>query len=369
MRLLAVITIALSILSSHLLAASPASVPPVYPSEDLPIQCANDEPYCGIYCLYVVAKLEGRSRNFEDFLQPRYFGSSKTGSSVEELTVCARDCGFHPRVFEDMDIASLKGIESAAVLHVKSSPGEAKYTHYILYLGNINGQAKVFDPAKRERLMKYSDLAPIWDGVTIVLNSDRSAGLPFPVNITVALWLGLAVTATRFLTRVGPTKRLSQNHSVKARVSGMAVVVLAAGLCGAISSLTEGGMLRNVPALNQIVSSHRTSFLPTVSFDEMVEAIHRKDSIIIDARHQQDYDAGHIPTAQSFPIGVTNPAMIRQRLAELPHSALLIIYCQGKDCPFSDALARMVMDDGFMNVQIFRGGWEEWEQKSPSFHL
>jgi rhodanese-related sulfurtransferase len=82
-------------------------------------------------------------------------------------------------------------------------------------------------------------------------------------------------------------------------------------------------------------------------------------AVFLDARSEYDFNAGHIPKAVNIPpkkefnLDSDNPKA---------RSRLIITYCQGKDCPLSDELAKILVSAGFTNVRVMTEGWEAWSQ-------
>jgi rhodanese-related sulfurtransferase len=62
--------------------------------------------------------------------------------------------------------------------------------------------------------------------------------------------------------------------------------------------------------------------VPRVSLAETKAAAEAGTALIVDVRSQNDYNAGHIPTAISLPIDD-----LEARYGELPQDAEIITYC------------------------------------------
>jgi 3-mercaptopyruvate sulfurtransferase SseA len=96
----------------------------------------------------------------------------------------------------------------------------------------------------------------------------------------------------------------------------------------------------------------------SASREDVVEAM-RTGVLIIDARHADNYDNGHIPTAVSFP---AHSAF--DHLEELYGLAdplqPIIVYCGGAECNESKEVFELLEGGGFENVRIYFGGWRDW---------
>ena len=82
---------------------------------------------------------------------------------------------------------------------------------------------------------------------------------------------------------------------------------------------------------------------------------------VLDARAADLFAQGHVPGSRSLPAardGFEVPEAVRA----LPREAVFVVYCEGGDCQSSLALARRLHDEGFRDIRVFTGGWEEWER-------
>jgi len=84
------------------------------------------------------------------------------------------------------------------------------------------------------------------------------------------------------------------------------------------------------------------------------------ETVFLDARDTGFYLEGHVPRARNLPAagsGLTVPAGI----LGLPTDGTLVVYCEGGDCQSSLALAKRLHDEGFRDIRVFTGGWDEWQ--------
>lgn len=101
---------------------------------------------------------------------------------------------------------------------------------------------------------------------------------------------------------------------------------------------------------------------PTVRKITLAEAKERFDTkagVFIDARLNPLYQDGHIAGAISFPVSDYEKNKNLDKIADLKEKKL-IIYCSGKDCRDSGNLAAYLVKEGFVDIEIFEGGWPEW---------
>lgn len=84
-------------------------------------------------------------------------------------------------------------------------------------------------------------------------------------------------------------------------------------------------------------------------------------SIIIDARDEEDFNKGRISGAINIPYDYYEE--FEFQLDEIDLEKILIIYCSGGECSLSIDLADYLMlDRGFFNVLVYEGGWPEWKE-------
>jgi rhodanese-related sulfurtransferase len=85
------------------------------------------------------------------------------------------------------------------------------------------------------------------------------------------------------------------------------------------------------------------------------------ETTFLDARDGDLYREGHVPRARSAPAAEAESLLpvFAQRLAK---EAALVVYCEGGDCQSSLILAKRLHDEGFKDIRVLSGGWEEWRK-------
>jgi rhodanese-related sulfurtransferase len=96
-----------------------------------------------------------------------------------------------------------------------------------------------------------------------------------------------------------------------------------------------------------------------ISVWEGFKAFRSGSAMFIDARHPADFDAGHIPKAVNIPPEKNFSMDSKDQKAA---SKLIIVYCQSRDCPLADELAKKIAQDGFTNIKVMPEGWEAWNE-------
>jgi rhodanese-related sulfurtransferase len=109
----------------------------------------------------------------------------------------------------------------------------------------------------------------------------------------------------------------------------------------------------------QAAPSTATSTMEMISLAKAEELFDSHNALFIDARHEFEYQAGHIYGAVNISLKMFEPHSTR--LNKISKDKLLIVYCDGAECNSSIELAGKLMESGFTNVKIFFGGWQEWK--------
>jgi len=101
---------------------------------------------------------------------------------------------------------------------------------------------------------------------------------------------------------------------------------------------------------------------PVVQTEAVAAALESGSYIhLFDARAQGEYDAGHLPTSMSLPVADFGTRFMDYMPAMVPEDRILV-YCSGKECDESLALARALRDQGFTLVDIYVGGFSAWQE-------
>lgn len=98
-----------------------------------------------------------------------------------------------------------------------------------------------------------------------------------------------------------------------------------------------------------------------ITLEEAEDLWRAGEAYLIDARPADAYGKGHIPRARNVSAagtGVTLPAEIR----DLERERTVVVYCEGGDCQASLALAKRLHGEGFKDIRVMTGGWEEWKK-------
>ncbi len=96
---------------------------------------------------------------------------------------------------------------------------------------------------------------------------------------------------------------------------------------------------------------------PTVL--EEVKTLVTQGAVLVDARAWEVYLDGHIAKAWALPLGEVEEHL-EAFLAAVPKDRVLVVYCSGYGCPDSFDLGIRLLEEGYLDVRVFEGGYPEW---------
>ena len=322
-------------------------------------------PYCGIYCLYSAIKLVGKESDIKELIKPEYF-SSQEGSSLKDLKNAAIANGSYAESVDKLTKHVLEVSPYPVILHVKSTPDNKEYDHYVLFVGTEDGQVKLFDPPKPVKLVPFRNLAPLWDGTGLVISDEpiilKEFFAPAYKRLIAYTAIGLAtILLFRWIRRrwfsVMP-------HVSRYKLFGLSIVQ---GVGLAFASIFFGmlyhfvnddGFLAHANATSPIIEAHQGNFIPKIS-KKKVEKLIGTNTVFIDARRTRDFEAEHLKGAISIPVN-SSIEQRQQAMTGITKNAKIVVYCQSGGCQYAEIIAIKLIADGFTNVSLFKGGWREW---------
>lgn len=135
-------------------------------------------------------------------------------------------------------------------------------------------------------------------------------------------------------------------------------------MCFVFHFFPDGGFLAYKEAVDAVQKAHAGNFIPKINANKTAKII-GNDTIFIDARFREDYDAGHIEHAISLPVDCSEQ-LYAETISKLPEDKRIVLYCQSAGCKFAEIVAIRLRDDGVGNLAVFRGGWVEWQKNNES---
>ena len=96
-----------------------------------------------------------------------------------------------------------------------------------------------------------------------------------------------------------------------------------------------------------------------ITIDAAVRLYHENQAIFADARHVDDYEAGHIKGALHLFLA-EQEAWLPDLIATTDPGTVIVTYCDGEDCHLAPELAEELFFNGFENVYYLKNGWRRW---------
>lgn len=113
----------------------------------------------------------------------------------------------------------------------------------------------------------------------------------------------------------------------------------------------------HIAEIDQILDLYLTDRdqLQETTAEELYQKLDPEETTVIDVRPREEYDHGHIKSALSVPVGE-----LKERLNELPRNSLIVAYCRGPYCVFSDEAVKLLEANGF-KAERLAIGFPEWK--------
>jgi rhodanese-related sulfurtransferase len=95
--------------------------------------------------------------------------------------------------------------------------------------------------------------------------------------------------------------------------------------------------------------------LEATTCEDLLQQLEAGSVIVLDVRPEQEYRAGHIPSARSIPLNE-----LETRLKEIPRKKMIVAYCRGPYCVFADAAVKTLQKRGFRAIRLTEG-FPDWK--------
>ena len=80
------------------------------------------------------------------------------------------------------------------------------------------------------------------------------------------------------------------------------------------------------------------------------------DLLVLDVRSAEQFNAGHLPTAQNIPL-----ADLAGKLSTLPKDKTIVTYCSNITCALAPKAALVLAEKGFKVMEMY-GGFATWTE-------
>ncbi|HEY4383229.1 MAG TPA: metalloregulator ArsR/SmtB family transcription factor [Ktedonobacteraceae bacterium] len=116
---------------------------------------------------------------------------------------------------------------------------------------------------------------------------------------------------------------------------------------------------RHLAEVDQLVHTflHDRTPLTLITIEALREGLQTGRMLLLDVRPSEEYQAGHLPEAQSMPL-----TELEARLTELPRDREIVAYCRGPYCVFADEALVLLRTHGY-TVRRLEEGVLEWQQR------
>ncbi|ODT13984.1 MAG: ArsR family transcriptional regulator [Kaistia sp. SCN 65-12] len=113
----------------------------------------------------------------------------------------------------------------------------------------------------------------------------------------------------------------------------------------------------NVADVRGIVDSYFTKMdsLEPIGRHELMARLRDEAVTLLDVRPEDEFAAGHIPTARNIPL-----RMLEARMTDLPTDREIVAYCRGPYCVLSFQVVEALRAKGF-RVRRLAEGYPEWK--------
>ncbi len=105
-------------------------------------------------------------------------------------------------------------------------------------------------------------------------------------------------------------------------------------------------------AVRELARKRQASGL--VDIDSLEALLRSSRTALIDVRPEEEFLAGHLPSARSIPL-----EELASRVGELPRSRLIVAYCRGPHCLLADRAVDLLTDHG-LRARRLEAGVAEW---------
>lgn len=116
----------------------------------------------------------------------------------------------------------------------------------------------------------------------------------------------------------------------------------------AIRSLAEDRLVELKMALAQITNAPKE--LTPKDRDALVMAARKGEVIVLDVRPTAEFEAAHLPYAQSMPI-----EKLKAQLSDLPKGKTIVAYCRGPYCLMAKDAVDLLKQKGFEAIHLPEG--------------
>jgi rhodanese-related sulfurtransferase len=322
-------------------------------------------PYCGVYSVYGALAAQGKIIDFETLLSTEYI-SIGHGSTAADLKRAIADHGFNCLELTGLTPSSLSGSPCPVILLVAAGSDSREFNHWLLYLGDVGGRARIAGADGSPEEMSYAELLAIWNGFGLFVspNPISTNVIRLPSFFENGVYLLCIAAAGCFASRCCMKWNIRSAHRRHAKSFGAhtaIITLISAGVSVATHARPAIGFLANMPNVRQVASARLSDYFTTTTAAIVYQRLQSGTSVIVDARLKSSYSIGHIPGAINVPID-SSTADRHAAMSGIHPETSIVVYCQSRNCPWARAIANRLVRDGFKRIELLTGGWEEWKE-------
>lgn len=327
-------------------------------------------PYCGLYCVYTVIKLHDNI-NFNSLVKPAYCGSAN-GSTIDELYKASVENGYHALMIRNGTFFFLQHLKDPIILHVRANIYSSQYTHYIVAYKCSKDKIQIFDPSSSDS-WKWIDLRTLeflWDGTGLLVTkkalNNRIFFASWLYSISIIVILAIIWIMFKCIYNFKALIFLKSKYKLVTKPLIQLAILLNISISWSMifNLISYHGILCNSQGVETVQKSQADTFLNKIKLSDLENDIKNSDTILIDARMQQDFNRGHIMNAVNIPITVSEK-MFMEKIKGIDKESKIIVYCQSNMCSYASSIARKFTSTGFNNIYIYKDGWIGWKKSHP----
>ena len=156
--------------------------------------------------------------------------------------------------------------------------------------------------------------------------------------------------------------RLESTPRYWSAAASMAGILLLALFLGTLAQLVRPVAIPWIEDHSQSpFAKARAAGVELVSLKQAKDMVLAGGVLVLDARSLADFDAGHLPSAVSFPNATRGESYYELAALLQPEQALLV-YCSSKTCDDALQLALFLREQGSQKIHLFADGFQAWRE-------
>ena len=317
----------------------------------------NLGPNCGVYCALAGLNTLGLNTPY-GMINTAQYVSSLQGSSMADLIRALTEHGAFPLALKGLTPSALIALETPCILHVRRDGTTESHSHWVLYLGIVEGKARLFNPPNGEEILPLEELLYLWDGKGIAIFAQKPSlidtwrGKILPLFDSMQIFAVAGLGMGLFLWPFWPGASTLVGFGLRL---GLATLFCVLGQT-AFSRTSLGDRWDLYATIARAREKHSFDLITTV---QLQQQLRENQPALVDARLARDFGYGHLPGAFNLPIDC-GPGMVRV-LAQQLGNRETVVYCQSAGCGWSEVIAKSLALRGVGPIHIFKGGYAEWQ--------